>query len=517
MSVVYPRTRFSTNNNDDAPTVYRGGTYTNGTGFTCPYPITFSTIGTSYNMGGFLNPPIEIPLSVIEYDPPGYPGFRGIRWSEVYNTYVAPRIEDIKVAMALLNAATITNGWNTIASGPRYYYKETHDHVVPNFKARSSKGEIFINSYRVIEDELVASQFNNTENAGIEVDEVSFLPLGSYGTTLSVKYGYTASISGTLSWRTYGTWKSTQSNAVVTPAIRNYVFQQLDDIPHIGNVSNAINNAYAAIDEAILELPTTAAEFHKTLDTIVSAMIKLAKIVKAIKSGKFLEYASRTYKRMQDDIKSGKFKDYADYAADAWLEARYAWRPLIYDANNVIKLLKSEKTLQPRQTFRGFDGDEDSLFVSTSLDDSGYVTQVDLDIVQISGHRAGFLCQTSFEAALNHQLGVFNVATAAWDLVPFSFVVDWFINIGGILRTLNPNPIFKTIGSWVVSTSHFEVNGTVTYTLPDTSTESTTFRATRRIKERIPDVGARYANLDVNLDIPKLVDGLALLLRASLR
>jgi hypothetical protein len=117
------------------------------------------------------------------------------------------------------------------------------------------------------------------------------------------------------------------------------------------------------------------------------------------------------------------------------------------------------------------------------------------------------------EFALPNQTGVFNAATLIWEIIPFSFVVDWFANIGGLINALNPNPSYKTLGSWLVSTTTVTCYGTITVTLPDSSTNTGSFSIVRTIKERTPDVRESFLSFDANLSIPKLLDAVALLQR----
>jgi hypothetical protein len=37
---------------------------------------------------------------------------------------------------------------------------------------------------------------------------------------------------------------------------------------------------------------------------------------------------------------------------------------------------------------------------------------------------------------LANQLGFLNPALVAWELVPFSFVVDWFVNVGAVISSM---------------------------------------------------------------------------------
>jgi hypothetical protein len=515
MSIAFPRHR-ELPETKTVNTVWSGGDY-NGS-FSNDLIIWATGFGTDQSMLGHLDPPINIPVSEIVSQPPGAPDnrpeWRGVDWDRIYEVYILPRYNDIVEAYTEMYLSQITSGWTIRTHASRMSSGFMDDIVVPDFKSRSAAGEVIISDMRQEKQTFVASAIEDTD---LKVDTSAVGISFQRPTGWSYSFGYSSKPGGFIRPYVLGTWSAPLGAATIPESVMTQTISYLEGLGHIGNSQNAINNAGAAIDQAILDLPVTAAEAAKTVDHLGLTLIRLAKIVSSIKKGKFFKYAPQVWKRVKEDIRTGKFTKYADYAADAWLEARYAWRPLIYDANNVIKLIKSEKELIPRQTFRGHDGDQEPISHSFSVSDGTYIAQVELEGVHTSSHRAGFLCQTRFENALANQLGLFNVAGAVWEIIPYSFVVDWFINIGGLLRSLNPNPTFRSIGSWLVSHSYYDVTGTVTYTLPDNSTESVTFRATKSIKERIPDVGITFVNLDIDLDVPKLLDGLSLLIKAKLR
>jgi hypothetical protein len=63
--------------------------------------------------------------------------------------------------------------------------------------------------------------------------------------------------------------------------------------------------------------------------------------------------------------------------------------------------------------------------------------------------RAGVLCQVE---ALNHIsiYGLTQPVEAIWELIPFSFIVDWFFNVGNTIGSWTPEMGTKTLASWYV-------------------------------------------------------------------
>lgn len=106
--------------------------------------------------------------------------------------------------------------------------------------------------------------------------------------------------------------------------------------------------------------------------------------------------------------------------ADAFLEYSFGWAPLVGDVSNAMKTLTAGLP-----TFRVSGAGTVSRSYSASGD----------TVLWTSGHTIharvrGF--DPNF--ALANQLGLVNPAFVAWELAPFSFVVDYFVNVGEYLN-----------------------------------------------------------------------------------
>jgi hypothetical protein len=135
-------------------------------------------------------------------------------------------------------------------------------------------------------------------------------------------------------------------------------------------------------------------------------------------------------------------KKVLDRATDAWLEGRYGWRPFIYDVIGHVEAARKAAT--ERRTVKDF-------FVVKQVNKTFDLEPVKFGLSNGSEIRVTptrnetysrvVSCgQTAdFAAWVNPSLrkfGIYDLAGTAWDLVPLSFVYDWFINIGDILRSL---------------------------------------------------------------------------------
>jgi hypothetical protein len=120
------------------------------------------------------------------------------------------------------------------------------------------------------------------------------------------------------------------------------------------------------------------------------------------------------------------------FLADTWLEFHYGWQPLLSDihgtvetlvdnwnANQLHLIVKVHKTVKLKQF-------ESHITNVTSNVAASYATQkysgtIRYNVTAPSNH-------------LKEQLGLLNPVSLAWNLLPYSFVADWFLDINSSLN-----------------------------------------------------------------------------------
>ena len=118
--------------------------------------------------------------------------------------------------------------------------------------------------------------------------------------------------------------------------------------------------------------------------------------------------------------------------SDRWLELQYGWLPAINDVFEASKAYESITNGPRVGRARG------SVSLSSTQDCSEspslyhcYGKQTDkLDIIY----------EFTEQMSIPRQLGLMDPATVVWEIIPYSFVVDWFIPIGSYLENLNQIP-----------------------------------------------------------------------------
>lgn len=206
-----------------------------------------------------------------------------------------------------------------------------------------------------------------------------------------------------------------------------------------------------------MNLGTDFAELGETVSSLTSALGRFASAYKAMKKGKVRESihkilgypssrptptvrsriprhlrgvaSSEHVKHTQSRLRKGSLT-----AASAWLEFSYAWAPLIgtiYDYAGVAQngLGKPHLITMRSSISRSYSGQKTGINRYEKVIRSGGTVSIRVGAVY------NIRVVNPKVAALDH-LGLLNPLVPAWELVPLSFVADWFLPIGDTIRSL---------------------------------------------------------------------------------
>jgi hypothetical protein len=207
-------------------------------------------------------------------------------------------------------------------------------------------------------------------------------------------------------------------------------------------------------------------EGHQSLQMIAGAAIRLAKTAHHLKRGD-LAGAARSLFAGADRAplkrhKDGKaFKPSDANVASNWLELQYGWLPLLKDAEAGAQTLAHALSAPVQKTFRMSLKRKYSAVRTTPA--GPWTTPV--KAVAIGFHRRSLKVIVSEPPHPVELLGLTNPELVLWELVPFSFVADWFLPIGDYLEARAITSIVKgtyVTGDLIVSRSFPPTGGCLT-------------------------------------------------------
>jgi hypothetical protein len=194
--------------------------------------------------------------------------------------------------------------------------------------------------------------------------------------------------------------------------------------------AQADTEALSRLARGKMELGVSLLEARKSINHLAITGIRLLTVVRNLRKGRFSAVADEL------GLNLSRRKRYT--LAKDWLEYQYAWRPLIMDVSaaydivqeglqvpltqKVTRNVKTGVTFQC-QTWR--DSTSGGKLTTYSSSES---CPVDVGVKTIIYTRI-----VLSEVQKLQQLGLINPAEIAWELVPFSFVVDWFVPVGTFL------------------------------------------------------------------------------------
>jgi hypothetical protein len=193
-------------------------------------------------------------------------------------------------------------------------------------------------------------------------------------------------------------------------------------------LSSVLNSTYEKFrDKAkdTADMATNIAERQQSLDMIERRALHLLSAVKALKRGDFRRVAALLGVQRPKSVKTA-----AKSFGDLWLEFHFGWDPMLQDIGNAVEILQSpiaDKAVRARGKRYNIKVDYNNH--TSTLWQRGTVRG------SIRASASAIVNVTNPNLYRANELGFINPASVAWELVPFSFVVDWFVPVGAFLNS----------------------------------------------------------------------------------
>jgi len=182
-----------------------------------------------------------------------------------------------------------------------------------------------------------------------------------------------------------------------------------------------------AVKDQKVNMAQTLAEYKQAQNMFASNATAVAKALRGLKRGNLNEVF---------DSLGIRRKKLRGTISNRWLELRYGWMPLIQDINGSVQELQAA---MQRPRFRKISVRKAEIEEDTRKeyfhDYAGQLRNYE---------RRGFaktvvkvVCYLRQDSLAAVRLGFTNPAALAWELLPYSFVIDWLIPIGDWLNSLD--------------------------------------------------------------------------------
>lgn len=205
--------------------------------------------------------------------------------------------------------------------------------------------------------------------------------------------------------------------------------------PPAGMRNEAVTKALLKIADQKVNLGENLATAGQTARLFAGACKNLASYLKGMSDDKYMRhYLTKSYRDLRRE-------GVPEFISRKYLEYVYGWKPLMNDVYSLSKLLK-EKTASPLLfTGSATSSRQGQGKPSAQYNNGGNNTSTTLGppTVQMTVrcHLWGQIDPNWAGARSLNQLGLLNPVSLAWELMPWSFVVDWLLPVGSVLQALS--------------------------------------------------------------------------------
>lgn len=191
--------------------------------------------------------------------------------------------------------------------------------------------------------------------------------------------------------------------------------------------NKTLNKLWGEVKGADFNAAIAGAELPKSIEMIGATALKLRKAYSEARKGLAAGLSPQSRRRFMSSasrVLTGKGGTVDGKIANNWLELQYGWLPLVNDMYEGSKFVESKL-----QTIK------QSFSVSCQVDErcTNYCSTY---MAKSCVRRLQYIVELTERVPLSAQLGLTDPLSIAWELLPYSFVIDWAMPIGPYLEAV---------------------------------------------------------------------------------
>lgn len=205
----------------------------------------------------------------------------------------------------------------------------------------------------------------------------------------------------------------------------------------------ALQEAYAKLNAPQVDAALMVAELAETLQLLRHPMANLTTLLEKLKISK--------------KWVAGRNSLFVDFVGDSWLTFQYGVLPLMSDIQSIMATAENGLKANLERLFCVKGGKSTSSSSTSVVNDAllaYFKYQVKRRTEDTHKATACVYAQQILANEFLYGLGSFGfdprqAPGLAWELVPYSFVVDWFFNVGNWIKAISPLSNYKYVGNCV--------------------------------------------------------------------
>jgi hypothetical protein len=200
----------------------------------------------------------------------------------------------------------------------------------------------------------------------------------------------------------------------------------------IDSASNSARERFVSGIQTRANLAVDLAEYHQSTEMITAALQRMVGVVRAVRKKDFGLLLRSVDPRGRKALLKRRRPTWKKAFADNFLEAHFGWQPLMADIHDAAHIMSKPLNQSHQQThsserfsYENLSGDHAPDFYDSY--GRGLIT------VKVGG----YVQCTNPALHLASQFGLTNPLALGYELIPFSFVLDWFSSVGQFISSID--------------------------------------------------------------------------------